>query len=126
MASEKRSSLGRTMRNLISLVPNLIAIVSNITTLINLEARLAGRALLFLITLAVVSAILIMSLWMCLLAMLVVYLLSVQWSLLASLAVVLVLNIIFFVVVTIMMAKAKKHLLFPATVQECREIQEYI
>lgn len=126
MTSKNKSSLSRTITDVVQLIPNLVRIVCNITTLINFEARLAGKALIGIVMLAVISAILVTSIWICLLALLATYLLSIQWSLMMTLVIVLLLNICLFIIVTIMMAKAKKNLFFPATSEECRELKERI
>lgn len=122
MANKKKYSLAGSIKDVLLLVPNLVSIARNITTLINLEARLAGKTALVLIVLSVVYAVLIVSVWLCVLALLFIYLLSLHLSPSLSLLVILVLNIALLVIIGFIISRIKKNLFFPVTSKQCRDL----
>lgn len=125
MASKRRSQLVDTVRDVLMLVPNLISTISNITALINLEARLAGQAAVTVLVLAVICATLMSTAWLCLLAMLFVYLTSsLQLSILLSLFIVFICNAVLIIILGYIFLNAKKNLFFPGTVQRCRSLRK--
>lgn len=124
MANKKRQSLGDMIAKTILLVPNLVNIVSNITTLINIESRLTGRTLLSLIVFAVILGTLLVSTWMCVLALLFVWLTSLLWSPIYILLMIGMLNIIMSIIISVVIVKLKSNLLFPATRRTCRNLRK--
>ncbi len=122
MASKKKFPLSETVINLLLLIPNILGIIRNITTLINLEARLAGKAVVLIIIFSVIYAILLTSTWICLLALLFIYLTSLQLSTMSALLIILGLNVLSLAIIGLVISRAKKNLLFPETCQQCRSL----
>ena len=119
MTEKRKSSLGKTLINLALLIPSLFSLLCNITTLIRIEARLAGRSLVIIIGLLMLLGTVLVSTWFCILALLFIYLTSLQLSTAVSLLIILLLNILTIVLITSMAFRHKKNLLFPET---CRQI----
>ena len=119
MTEKRKSSLGKTLINLALLVPSLFSLLCNITTLIRMEARLAGKSLVMIIGLLMLLGTVLISTWFCVLALLFIYLTSLQLSTAVSLVIILLLNILTIIFITSMVFRHKKNLLFPET---CRQI----
>lgn len=115
MAGKKKPILSKAILSLLIGVPTLFSLVGKIVTLIGLEARLAGRSLISIIILSVMFAILLTSTWLCVLAMLFFYLTSLQWTAQLSLLILVLLNIILLIIITLVISKFKRKLLFPHT-----------
>lgn len=127
MTKRKKPTLGRALINLVIGVPTLLSLTGRIGSLIGFEARLASQSLVGIIMLAIFSALLLTSAWLCLLAMLFVYLSSLHWSPLLVLLALFGLNLILLLIVCRRMTKYKKRLLFPKTrdlLDEVRGIYE--
>ncbi|MCD6039910.1 MAG: hypothetical protein K0S27_1310 [Gammaproteobacteria bacterium] len=111
--TKKKSMLGKTMLNLILLIPTFFTVLNKITTLIEFEARLATKNLTRLIVLSVVFGALLITSWIILLFILFNYFQSLLWSVLFSLCVIFLLNIALLIIVSLCLANIKKNVLFP-------------
>lgn len=107
---------------LMLLIPNLVNFFCNVITLVGMEARAAGKSIIIMIMLSIVLAFLVTTTWLLLLAMLFVYLTSLHWSMQLSLLAILLLNVVFILLISVIISKAKKNLSFPLLSQQCRRI----
>ncbi len=111
MTKKQKFAPGKTIKNIIWLIPTLINLVSNITSLLRVRAFLAIRSAAVLLMLSVLFALVLASSWFCLLGMLMVYLLSIHLSWLASLLIVLLSNLLLLLVIIVAIKQAKKNML---------------
>jgi hypothetical protein len=105
----------------INLIQAYLKRLNDIAHLVNLEAKLALRTLIVLVSLAVVLLLLLLSSWLSLLALLFVTLLKFHYSLLTTSAAITVLNLILLLCTYAYMHKLKQYLLFPATRRQISE-----
>ena len=110
---KKKSTLSKAVLNLIFLVPTFVSILSKIATLVELEARLAGKSLIRLIVLSIVFGTLLTASWLGMLAILFSYLQSLSLTPLTSLFILLLLNIVLLVIIGICLNSTRNNLLFP-------------
>ncbi len=125
MTKRKKPTLGRALINLVIGVPTLLSLIGKIVSIIGFEARLAGRSLVSILMLTIISALLLTSIWLCMLAMLFVYLYSLQWPIPFILLTLIGVNLILLVIISIKIMKHKKRLLLPEThqlIDEARNI----
>lgn len=115
MASKKRHEMGAFIRQLIMLIPNILNLVTNLTSLIQLETKLAGRSLVTLISLAVVFGTLLVSSWLIVMGIIFLILQTYQWSLMQALLLVFALNIVLLGLIGFLLAREKKELFYPGT-----------
>lgn len=118
MSNKKRPSIAETLLHVVTLVPNLVNLATNVTSLLNVELRLAGRNIMMLVTLSVLFALLLMTTWLGVLTLLFIYLTSLQLSMAASVAFLMLLNIIVMMFLFIFLMRAKTELFFPRTSRE--------
>ncbi len=104
----------RYARKLLLLIPTLISVGYNITTLFGLEVALAKKSAVKIIVLSMIATCLFLSAWLSFLVLLFFYLLSWQISAVVSVFIIFVTNLVAFGVVTYFIIKLKKHLFFPA------------
>src|SRR3990167_6344151 len=101
-------SLSETLRSVIMLVPNIINILSNIAELIHLETRLAGKTLMTLLIFSVIYAVLLVSTWFSLLAILLTYLtVYLQWNIMVALFILLAINLLSLMIIGLIILKIK-------------------
>lgn len=110
---KKKPTLSKAILNLIFLVPTFFSILSKIATLVEFEARLAGKSLIRLIVLSIVFGTLLTATWLGVLAVLFSYLQSLLLTPLLSLFIILLLNIVLLVIIGFCLNSTKKNLLFP-------------
>lgn len=122
MAGHKGDFISRTIRTLIVLIPSLVSLFSNITTLVSIEARLAGKSILSIVVLSLFLASLLTTMWICILALAFVYLVSLHISIMISLTILLLSNLILFCIIVLIIARKRNKLLFPMTRQQLRSI----
>ncbi len=116
--AKKTLSISRIVLKLITFVPGILGLAYTVAA----EAKLAGKSLFLFFVISFIVALLLMSSWLCLLALLFTYLISAQFSVMASLALVLLLNLILLTSVGLYTAKIKKDLLFPSTRRQVRSL----
>lgn len=122
MTQKKRTSFARLFLDLVLVVPNIINLASNMVSLLGVEARLAGKALLIILLLSLMFASLLTISWVCLLGMLFLYLISLHWSWLFSLFVIFMGNTILLLMIGIIILTIKNNLFFSATREKCRAL----
>lgn len=115
MTKKKKPTLGKALINLVLGIPVLLSLTKKIGTLVGYEARLAGRSILGMIMLILLSVILLSTTWLCLLAMLFVYLMSLHWSMQIILLTLVGVNVFILLIVFCLLIKHKKRLCFPET-----------
>lgn len=117
MTSKKKRSLSAIILDMVMLIPNLMNVVQHTTTLIKSEARLAIKNIVMLVMLGIISALLLVSTWLGILAMLFIYLVSLHLSEMIALMFVLLINILFFMIVLLLLKKRQSHFLS----RDCRQ-----
>lgn len=115
MARKQKSAFGTAIIKIIMAVPLIYNFARNLSSLVGMEARLAGKTLVVLVMLAIMGGIVLASVWLCLLAMFFIYLTANHWTPLQSLALLLGLNIVLLCIIGFVMSKCKKNLTFPET-----------
>lgn len=116
----KKPSFINTLLNLVTLVPSVFNFMNNLTALVSMEARLAGKSFAVMIALGVIFGAMLTATWLGVLAMLFLYFLTLQMNIFLALFIVLLLNILFLCVVGLFMLKEKKNLFFPTTRSQLR------
>lgn len=119
---EKKSPFSKTLLNLVLLIPNLISVALKLSSLVGREARLAGKSFIIIIGLAIFSACLFTSTWICMLGLLYIYFQSLLWSPAACLLIILLINILVLLIIGLIMYRMKNNLFFPETCEECRSL----
>src|SRR5580698_3209762 len=104
MTKRKKPTLGKALINLVIGIPTLLSLIGKIGSLIGFEIRLASKSLISIIILALLSALLLTSSWLCVLAMLFVYLTSLHWSTQCILLALFGLNLILLLIVLCIIA----------------------
>ena len=116
MPTKKKTSIVRTIKNFILMVPALFGFMKTLTLLLRYETRLARKSLAVVLLCLILFAALLASMWLCVLAILFVYLTTVvHLSALLTLGLILLLNVLLLVIVVLIMVKAKENLFFPET-----------
>jgi hypothetical protein len=113
----KKSSISKTLLNLVlllpSLLPSILGLLSNLTSLIRIEAGAAGKRLTALIILAITIGFLLVSSWLCLLALLFIYLTSLHLTMTMCIVTLLITNLILLSIVSLVALRIKNNLLHP-------------
>jgi len=118
MGNKKRPesvSILRTILNAAIILPTLYNLVGKVFTLASYEAKLAGKSLIKIIIIAIVSGIVVAATWLCLLAIYGLYLVSLGWSYQATLFIILLINLLILVILAILIMYTEKNLSFRAT-----------
>lgn len=123
MADKKKDGFSSTVVKLVLLATNFFSFMDNLTALIKLEARLAGKSLVAIVILSFLIVTLITSSWLLILTMLYFYFISLQWTATFSIFILLLFNIFFLVIVGIILSKVKNDLLFPLSREKCRGLR---
>ena len=76
----KGMSFSQWIMSVLMVLPSLFNIITHVFALIDQEVRAAGRGLLHLVLLLIVTATLLVSIWFCVLALLFMYL-TTEWHL---------------------------------------------
>jgi len=113
--AKQKSNLGKSIIKIIMAIPSIFNFIHHLTSLVGMEARLAGRSLIILVMLSIVGGILLAAIWICVLAMFYIYLIAWHWSPLQILALITVLNIVLLFIIGWVMSKFKRNLTFPET-----------
>jgi hypothetical protein len=109
------SSIVKTILNLVILLPTLYNLVGKIVALASYEARLAGKSLIKIIIIAIMSGILLASTWLCLSAIYGLYLVSLGLSYQVTLFVIVLVNLLILCIFAILIMYTEKNLSFRAT-----------
>ena len=121
MPQKKKSNISKAILNLVLMVPNLFSFVKNIISLAGLEARLAGRSIILIIVLSLLSVCVLTSTWLCMLGFVFLYLYSLKMSLLFCMFVIFMMNILLLLIISMLLCKYKNNLSFPATRRQIRK-----
>jgi hypothetical protein len=114
MAKNSKGALTGAVMSLVMIVPKLFNFVGNISTLVKLEAQQAGRNLTIIVLLMFISAILLTSTWLCLLALAYLYLMSIMGAI-PALTIVTIFNLLLLLIIGLIIYTLKRNLFFPAT-----------
>src|SRR5581483_11817351 len=104
MAKKNRLGLSVAFLKLLLIVPAIFSLTGRLVSLAQREIRLLRKKIILLIILAVVSLVLLLSIWVYGNILLLLYLLSVKLSLILSIALMMTLNLLFLTIVCLMMA----------------------
>jgi membrane protein YdbS with pleckstrin-like domain len=121
MSQKNKKGIISTILDLALIVPRTFSFMGNIKSLINIEARIAAKSLAIILMLILITASLLTTSWICVLALLFTWFQALKWTVASSIAVILLLNIIVLLVVTLFIAKHKKNLFFPETREHLSE-----
>lgn len=122
MANKKGMHIGKLLLKLVVLVPTVFSLLSNVASLLRIEARLAGKSIVTIITLTLLSFVLLFSTWGCILVMLFIYLTSLHLSMLLSIFALILLNIFLLIIICFSIKSAKRNLSFPETSHQLKKI----
>ncbi len=128
MSDKKRPSRGKgkAIYSLLLLIPNIISLINKVTLLLRHDASLAGKSVVLIITLAVMSACLLTSTWLGILAVIFfVCLVKLQLNWIIATVIVFLLNFLFLFAISIAINKAKYNLTFPATRAQLSRRRDY-
>jgi hypothetical protein len=124
MAQKKKprssGSIGKTILNLIILIPTFYKLVGKVLCLVSYEAQLAGKTIIKLLLLAIASAVILASTWLCLLALIAVYLISLGISNILTITIIILLNILILILLMFIAHKSEKNLSFRTTRHQIR------
>lgn len=128
MASKKKNkhSFLLTSLRIASVIPLFFKTAKNLIELIQAETELAKRKIIWLMILGALFGLVLLSVWMCLLAVLFVYLISLQLTSLMSLFMILLLNIFILIIIGLMILNIKHALFFPETRKFLMQIKKKI
>jgi hypothetical protein len=123
MSEKKRSSRGKgkALYSLLLLIPNLISLANKVTRMLKHDAYLAGKSVVLIITLAVMSACLLTSTWLGILAVIFVCLMKLELNWIIATVIVFLLNFLLLFIISVAISRAKHNLSFPATRMICRK-----
>src|SRR5438128_1316819 len=105
MAEKKNNFLIKFVIDSATFVFSLFKLVPNIISLIESEARSAGKSLIYLLLLYLIAGTLLTSIWLCLLAMCFVYFISLHLSWLLSLFIIVIINILLLVITALIISR---------------------
>ncbi len=107
-------------------IPNVIYIISRLTTLVGEEARIASRSIILIIILAGMAIGLLVTIWFVFLALLLLYFVSLHWPLSMGLLVILILNLILFFILVSSLLKMKNNLFLPVMCAQLLKIKNIL
>ena len=111
MTIKKKSGFSKAIIDLVLLIPNIIRLIADLTTVIGFEVRKTGKSIFVLFILAFILAILICSFWFAALGLLFFYLISLHLSFMLSISVLLLSNFFLLGIVAAITCRVKKNLL---------------
>lgn len=110
MTHKRKHRLSDLILHWVLLIPTILRFASNLTRLIKVKLRLAGKNLIHILIFSLLAVMLIMTIWISLLAFLFVYLMSLHYTLVSSLLIILISNVLLFLFCCFRIMKAKKML----------------
>jgi len=114
MANKK--SLVSGIINLLLLIATLFGTATRIFSIIEIEARQAGRSLTRILILFLIIGVLFTTTWLCLLSLLCIYFITtLHWTWSVSLIIILLINIILIFITNLIIKKASNNLKFNET-----------
>jgi len=97
--------------DLLQLIPSIINLASNVTTLIKLQVNLIGKNIYIVFVLGIIFSCIFTATWLCILAFLFIYLKVLGWSLILSMLFIILLNVILLLMIGLAISKITKTLL---------------
>lgn len=110
MSVKKKSTLSRFTNCLISVLPNIFNIINYFKILYERELPRALKRMSVLIILCVVSGLLIVSIWVCLLLLLFLFLIHLKFTIISALIILFLLNVILLMIAIKLIIKTKNNL----------------
>lgn len=108
-------SIIKTILNAAIILPTLYNLVGKVFTLASYEAKLAGKSLIKIIIIAIVSGIVVATTWLCLLAIYGLFLVSLGWSYKTTLLIIVLINLFILGILALLIMYTEKNLSFRAT-----------
>lgn len=124
MTKKKEFSFRKMIINLLMVLPALSRLITNFSTLIEVEVASIKRNVLRLFILYLTLMSLLTATWLCICTMLTIYLQSLQLSLLTALFIIFLINILFIMVIVLCLFKTKNNLSLQRTRQLLRDIKQ--
>lgn len=118
MKNKKRSGFTRSILDILFSIPNILYLASNIISLLLIEARLAGKSIITILILSVIFSTLLISTWLCALALLFMFF-TIHLGPILSMTLLLLINLLLLLVIGLIISKTKNNLTFPITREQC-------
>jgi len=115
MPEKKKNFLSKLVIHSLVMALSLFRIIPNLIFCIELEARLAGKNLIYLIAFYLLAGSLLTSSFLCLSALCILYLISLSFSSLAAIFIVLLSHIFLLIIILIIFSGIKNNLSFSET-----------
>lgn len=122
MTKKDESKIGKSLIGLVTVLPSIYRIATNIPRLLEADVRSTERSIFMILCLAVIGLVFLFSSWVCLLAILYLYLVSSQLSAMMSLFIIFILNFLLLIIVGLKMANKKNNVMFPGIRQLLRMV----
>lgn len=113
--AKRKHSFFKSLLNVISAVPSFFSLANNAIALLEYEAQTAGRSIIKIILLLLMTISLLTVCWWCLLGMLFLFLTAHQLDSQLALFIILLINLFILIIVGLMLSNAKKNIFFPHT-----------
>lgn len=113
--AEKKNGISKFVIDTVMIVFSLYKVIPNFISLVEMEARLAGRSVVKLLILYLLSGVLLLSIWMCINGMCFAYLISLQFSFIFSFFLMTIINLMLWLVVALAIVKTAKNFSFTRT-----------
>lgn len=124
MSDKKVTSLSKFAIELVRVVMTLFKFIPNFIMLLELESQEAQKSLIALLVLYLIATTLMITTWICVLAMVYVYLTSMHISSLEALVLIVVFNLLLLVITALLMLNKKNQLAFSKTRHLLRNINK--
>lgn len=116
-AKTGKSKVTKSLVNLLLIVPSIINIIGSISLLFKTDARGSIRSMVIILLMSLFIVSLMVTTWMCLLAIIFIYFTSLQMSLMLSLSIILILNLLLMIIFILLVSKIKENIGFPQTTE---------
>lgn len=120
--TKRNRSVVKGVVSLLLIIPSIYRFIIECFSLLKYEARLAGKRLFIISLLVCLSAALLVTIWLCMLFMLMTYLMAINFTVMGSLIIILLLNILLFMLCLLGIYNLKNKLSFPDTAQFIKKI----
>lgn len=124
MTDKKNNFLSKFVVDTAMFVLSLFKLIPNLILLVEMEVRDAGKSLIWLLILLLITGTLLTSIWLCILAMCFVYFISLHLSWLLSLFIIVIINILLLIITALIISKTTNHLSFKKTRQLLHNINK--
>lgn len=107
--------------NILFMVPNIFYYITNLISLISIEARLAGKSFAIILVLCMFFSIVLLSIWGCILVLIFFYSSNYLGPMLSMVLLILI-NILLLLIIGLIISKLKKLISFPMTREQLSQI----